>query len=199
MQLVCLKTPQICLITQCSLQCFKAAGWSVRSNPTKHKKQEVFVFTPASSLIKSFTSKHLSLPQFQLKMKQTHQTHSLPRPHRSRNLSPHHISMTTRHTCWWIPRSQISLEGTSVCLWPEIKEIGRLVQCWWCFLWSHKDKNNNNNNNYKAPLDSISIAPMMQLKLIQNSSNLANWFYCLDCLKRDMQKDHEIQQRHSWL
>lgn len=41
---------------------------------------------------------------------------SLPRPLHSRNPSLRHISKTATRTCLWIPHSQISLGGTSVCL-----------------------------------------------------------------------------------
>lgn len=58
---------------------------------------------------------------------QTHQMRSLPRPLRSRSPSRRRISMTTTHTCWWIPRSQISPGDTSVCLRTEIKEIGEIT------------------------------------------------------------------------
>lgn len=123
--------------------------------PHKIQKKGVQLILPTVSLIKSFTSlppfelKHL-LEKCSWQQKnvsktnrnkllmcffevistdgQTHQTRSPPRPPRSRNPSPHHISMTTRHTCWWIPHSQISLEGTSVCLWAEMKELRRLLQ-----------------------------------------------------------------------
>lgn len=52
----------------------------------------------------------------------THRMRSPPRPPRSRSLSPRRISMTTKHTCWWIPHSRISPGDTSVCLWDSIKE-----------------------------------------------------------------------------
>ena len=117
---------------------------------------------------------HMHLRPFPLwwrtdsRLQQTHQKRSLPHPPRSRNPSPRHISMTARHTCWWIPHSQISPGGTSVCLWAEIKEIGRLLQ--W-FYGPHKD---GNKNIYETLLDSISIAPTMQLKLGKISTTLAN-------------------------
>lgn len=69
---------------------------------------------------------------------QTHQTRSLPRPLHSHSPSPHHISMTTTHTCWWIPHSRISLGGTSVCLRARDerdREITAEV------LWSYKGSN----------------------------------------------------------
>lgn len=57
--------------------------------------------------------------------------HSPPRQPRSRSLSPHHISMTTTHTCCWIPHSGISLGDMSVCLWDGIKQIRSSRFEWW--------------------------------------------------------------------
>lgn len=71
---------------------------------------------------------------------QTHQTRSPPRPLHSRSPSPHHISMTTTHTCWWIPHSRISLGGTSVCLRARDERDGEITAE---VLWSYKGSSSN--------------------------------------------------------
>lgn len=93
-----------------------------------------FLELPAAGLSKTNSRPH-----------QTHQTRSPPRRPRSRNPSPHHISMTTRHTCWWIRHSQISLEGTSVCLREEIKEVPAVSLC------SHKRETKEHNRQRWTP------------------------------------------------
>ena len=141
-----------------SLLCFKVLSpWMISEfrkgwNPLKYKKGSI-VISPADFKHRQVIP-YQSLPPFQIKThsskkqrlmyfppfpwQQSHQKRSPPRRPRSRSPSPRHISMTTRHTCWWILHSQISPEGTSVCLWVEIKEIGRLRHR---FLWSHKGCN----------------------------------------------------------
>lgn len=109
----------------------------------------------------------------------------------SQSFSPSHLHDNETHLLVDPPQSNFS--GGHVCLPVGRDKRDRKITP--VVLWPHK----GSNKKTATPFDWISVALMMQLKLNQDSTTLANWFYCLSCILRDVQKAHEIQQMHSWL